>query len=79
MSGISPVQAQAAVQAEVTSQLTGGGRVNPSQVSASVRQRANSDGDGKTGAAALNDGDSAARAAAAQVKAASRGGVDVRV
>ncbi len=35
-----------------------------SQVSAAIVQRANSDGDGRTGSAALNDGDAAARAAA---------------
>jgi hypothetical protein len=43
-------------------------RVSPSQVSAAALQRANGDGDGKTGAAALNDGDTAARAAAKSVK-----------
>ena len=45
-------------------------RVTPSAVSASVLQRANGDGDGRTGAAALNDGDAAAQAAAQQVKSA---------
>jgi hypothetical protein len=45
-------------------------RVSPAQVSAAVLQRADGDGDGKTGAAALNDGDAASRAAAQQVKAA---------
>jgi hypothetical protein len=39
--------------------------ITPSQVSAAVVQRANGDGDGRTGTAALNDGDAAARAAAA--------------
>ena len=53
----SPVAAQAA-------------RVTPSAVSAGVLQRANGDGDGRTGAAALNDGDAAAQAAAQQVKSA---------
>ena len=50
-------------------------RVAPAQVSAAVLQRADGDGDGKTGAAALNDGDAAAQAASQQVKAAR--GVDV--
>ena len=50
-------------------------RVSPAQVSAAVIQRADGDGDGKTGAAALNDGDAAAQSAARQVKAAR--GVDV--
>ena len=54
----SPVAALAA-QAQVT----------PSAVSAAVRQRAEGDGDGRTGVAALNDGDSAAQAAAQQVRA----------
>ena len=45
-------------------------RVSPAQVSAAVLQRADGDGDGKTGAAALNDGDAAAHAASQQVKAA---------
>jgi hypothetical protein len=49
--------------------------VTPAQVSAAVLQRADGDGDGKTGAAALNDGDAAAQAASQQVKAAR--GVDV--
>lgn len=52
-------------------------RVTPAQVSAAVLQRATGDGDGRTGAAALNDGDSAAIAAAQQVKAASQS-VDVK-
>ena len=50
-------------------------RVSPAQVSAAVVQRADGDGDGKTGAAALNDGDAAAQSAAQQVKATR--GVDV--
>jgi uncharacterized protein with PIN domain len=37
------------------------------QVSASIRRAADDDGDGKTGAAALNDGDAVAHAAARQV------------
>jgi len=52
-------------------------RVTPSQVSAAVLQRATGDGDGRTGAAALNDGDGAARAAAQQVRSSERA-VDVR-
>lgn len=52
-------------------------RVTPSAVSAGVLQRANGDGDGRTGTAALNDGDAAARAAAQQVKSA-RHAVDVK-
>ncbi len=45
-------------------------RISASQVSAAALSRANGDGDGKTGAAALNDGDAAAQAAAQQVKSA---------
>jgi hypothetical protein len=41
------------------------GVVNASEVSAALVQRAGGDGDGRTGTAALNDGDAAARAAAA--------------
>jgi hypothetical protein len=52
-------------------------RVATSQVSAAALQHANGDGDGRTGAAALNDGDAAAHAAAQQVRAGSR--IDVRV
>jgi hypothetical protein len=52
-------------------------RVTPSAVSVVVLQRANGDGDGRTGAAALNDGDTAARAAAERVKSAQHA-VDVR-
>jgi hypothetical protein len=44
--------------------------LNPSQVPAAVMQRANGDGDGRSGAAALNDGDAASHAAAQQVKPA---------
>ena len=39
--------------------------IDASQVSAAIVQRANGDGDGRTGTAALNDGDAAASAAAA--------------
>jgi hypothetical protein len=52
-------------------------RVTPSAVSAGVLQRAVGDGDGRTGAAALNDGDAAAQAAAQQVRSAPQG-VDVK-
>jgi hypothetical protein len=71
---INPTQPHLASAASSASSLA---RVSPAQVSAGVLQRADGDGDGKTGAAALNDGDSAAQAAAQQVKAASHG-VDVR-
>ena len=40
-----------------------------SSVSAAVLKRATSDGDGKTGAAALNDGDAASQAARVAAKA----------
>ena len=61
------MQISAVTQPQVTATTA---RVTPSAVSAAVLQRANSDGDGRTGAAALNDGDAAAQAAARQVKAA---------
>jgi hypothetical protein len=48
-------------------------QVIPANVSAAILQRAIGDGDGRTGAAALNDGDAAAQAAAQQAKA-----VDIR-
>jgi hypothetical protein len=67
---VSPVN-QAQAQAPVAA------RVSPSQVSAATLQRAVGDGDGRTGAAALNDGDAAASAAAQQVKSA--GHVNIRV
>ena len=44
--------------------------VTPQAVSAAILQRATGDGDGRTGAAALNDGDAAALAAANFVKSA---------
>jgi hypothetical protein len=62
-------------QAHLAGAATQPARVSPAQVSAAVLQRADGDGDGKTGAAALNDGDAAAQAASRQVKAAR--GVDV--
>ena len=69
----------AAVAARVTTSPVAAlaARVTPSAVSAAILQQANGDGDGKTGVAALNDGDTAARAAAQQVKSASHG-VDVK-
>lgn len=63
---ISPV-GQASTPTQITTQ----------NVSAAVRQQADHDGDGKTGTAALNDGDAAARAAAQEVKAAA-GAVNVK-
>lgn len=44
-------------------------QIQAQQVSAAVLQSAESDGDGRTGTAALNDGDSAAQQAALQIKA----------
>ena len=48
-------------------------QVTPANVSAAVLQRAVGDGDGRTGVAALNDGDAAAQVAAQEAKA-----VDIR-
>ena len=45
-------------------------RLMPHEPRRAATSRADGDGDGKTGAAALNDGDAAAQAAAQQVKAA---------
>ena len=42
-------------------------RIQPQQVSAAVLKSAEGDGDGRTGAAALNDGDAAAQKAARSV------------
>jgi hypothetical protein len=53
-----PPQAAAATQSQISA----------SQVSAAALKRATGDGDGRTGTAALNDGDSAAQAAAQQVR-----------
>jgi uncharacterized protein with PIN domain len=50
--------------------------IQPQQVSAAALKAATSDGDGRTGAAALNDGDAAAKAAAQQVS--KTGSVDIR-
>jgi len=64
-------QVSQAVTASVAKQVT------PQAVSAAILQRALGDGDGRTGAAALNDGDSAAVAAANFVKSAGHA-VDVK-
>jgi hypothetical protein len=47
-------------------------RLTPANVSAAILKAAAGDGDGRTGAAALNDGDAAAQAAR-------RGAIDVKV
>lgn len=52
-------------------------RIQPQQVSASVVKAADGDGDGRSGTAALNDGDAAAQAAARQAHSSSHT-VDVR-
>jgi hypothetical protein len=58
ISGVSnPITAQFGVSHQITAQ----------QVTASALKRAQTDGDGRAGAAALNDGDSAATAAARTV------------
>jgi hypothetical protein len=51
------------------------GQIQTQQVSAGVLKAADSDGDGRKGVAALNDGDQAAQQAALQARSASR--VDV--
>jgi len=56
---ISPVSQSPAASAALTT----------ASVSAAVLKRATSDGDGKTGAAALNDGDAASQAAVLAAKA----------
>jgi hypothetical protein len=61
---VSPSQSPAAAQSVAAAQAA---RITPSQVSAAVLKRATDDGDGRTGTAALNDGDAAAQAAARQV------------
>jgi len=71
------MQVSAVTQAAHTSQAASAA-VSSAQVSAAILKRANGDGDGRSGTAALNDGDAAARAAASQA-AASRHAVDVRV
>ena len=52
-------------------------RIQPQQVSAAVLKSAEGDGDGRTGAAALNDGDSAAQKASQSVAKSSHA-VDVK-
>jgi hypothetical protein len=52
--------------------------MTPRAVSTVAQRRANNDGDGRTGAAALNDGDAAAHAATQQVKSTGTT-IDVRV
>ena len=56
------------MQISAVGQHSPASQVTPQQVSAAVLKRATGDGDGKTGIAALNDGDSAATAAAQQAK-----------
>ena len=53
---ISPVSSAPTAQAAAATQS----RISASQVSAAALKRATGDGDGRTGAAALNDGDEAA-------------------
>jgi hypothetical protein len=76
---IPPVaQPPAASAASQVSRAVATSVVTPQAVSASILQRAVGDGDGRTGAAALNDGDAAAHAAAQYVQAAGHS-VDVKV
>ncbi|MCU4185958.1 hypothetical protein K6U06_16425 [Acidiferrimicrobium sp. IK] len=70
-----PAAAAAAAVAATSSSVAA--QVTPQAVSAAVLQRATGDGDGRTGAAALNDGDAAAQAAALQAKSVGRH-VDVK-
>ena len=51
--------------------VAGSARLTPSNVSAAALKTATGDGDGRTGAAALNDGDAAAQSAR-------RGAIDVK-
>ena len=53
-------------------------RVTPQEVSPAVLKQATGDGDGRTGIAALNDGDSAAQKAALQVKSSLGQNVDIK-
>jgi hypothetical protein len=74
------MQASAVAQANtvlLAAQQQIAARLSTSQVSAAVLARATGDGDGRTGAAALNDGDAAAAAARQSVQSGSR--VDIRV
>jgi hypothetical protein len=52
-------------------------QIQPQQVTASALKTASNDGDGRTGVAALNDGDAAAQSAARQVHSSSYA-VDVK-
>lgn len=52
-------------------------QITPQQVSAAALKLAQNDGDGRTGTAALNDGDAAAQNAAQQAKG-SQSGIDVK-
>jgi hypothetical protein len=61
--GVSPMNVSAASSAHITT----------SMVSSKLAAAASGDGDGLTGAAALNDGDAAAHAAARSVKATQPG------
>jgi len=79
-----PVATQVATQAatKATAQPQGSPAIQPAAtpqtVPAALLLRANGDGDGRTGSAALHDGDAAAHAAAQQVKTAGRS-VDVKL
>lgn len=59
------------------SAVGGSTQIQPQQVSAAAVKAATSDGDGRQGVAALNDGDAAAQAAARQVPRP--GGVNIHV
>ena len=60
-------QAPHASAAAGHSTRSAGAPVTPQEVSAAILQRALGDGDGRTGAAALNDGDAAAQQAKSSV------------
>jgi hypothetical protein len=62
----------------VASQAGVNSRITPQEVSPAVLKQATGDGDGRTGAAALNDGDKAAQQAAQQVQSSLGRNVDVR-
>jgi len=57
---IAPLAQSQATQSKLTSTQA---RLTPANVSTAALRAAEGDGDGKTGAAALNDGDAAAQAA----------------
>jgi hypothetical protein len=71
-SAVTSAAKQVTPQAVSPAVTSAANQVTPQAVSASVLRRATGDGDGRTGAAALNDGDAAALAAAQQVKSAGR-------